>query len=113
MNFKNKLRKELKWGDDRKRLDFVICFDNAEELISRSQYEFQRLMKILTESCPHLKIVITSNRPLDYKLNIVSFVSRFISGLRTNQAAELFLEILEKNRYELRPDDIRELILLE
>ena len=71
--------------------------DNAEEMIIQYQEKFQKLLKNLTERCPNLKFVITSNKPMDQSHKIIHYQSRFISDLKSNQAAELFLEVLQKN----------------
>ena len=55
----------------RKKMDFLICFDNAEELISHCERDFQLFLKEITDSCPRLKIVITTNKPLDLTFAIV------------------------------------------
>ena len=55
----------------RKKMDFLICFDNAEELINHCETDFQLFLKEITDSCPRLKIVITTNKPLDLTLAIV------------------------------------------
>ena len=61
------------------------------------------------EECQRLKIVITSNKPLAYKNNL-PLSNRFISGLKPRNSAELFIETLEKNHYNLTPEDILDLI---
>ena len=100
-NFKGKLKKEKKQLEDGK-LDFLICFDNAEDLIENNQEQFQSLLQELTENCPTLKIVITSNKPLQPNSNLKVHQS-FISGLKSKRAVELFLDILDRNRLQVSP----------
>ena len=69
INFKGLLRKEKKL-DSSKETQFIICFDDAEELITKSQIKFYELVRDLTENCPNLKILITSNKPLSIKLKL-------------------------------------------
>ena len=45
--------------------DFLICFDNAEELIIHLQNVFHDLLKKLTDDCPKLRIIVTSNKGLN------------------------------------------------
>ena len=55
----------------RKKMDFLICFDNAEELISHCERDFQLFLKEITDSCPRLKIVITTNKLINPELSSI------------------------------------------
>lgn len=111
-NFEGKVKKNMSYSST-KKLGFLICFDNAEELIEHCEYDFQLLLKELTDSCPLLKIVITSNKPLDQEFNLVQPMSRYFSSLKPMQATELFIEILRKNKKIVKGRDVFDLILAE
>ena len=65
VNFRGKLKKDMSKHQGKDKLQFIVCLDNAEEMIIQSEDKFQKLLKNLTERCRNLKFVITSNKPLD------------------------------------------------
>ena len=70
-------------------------------------------LKELTDQCPLLKVVLTSNKPLDPEFNLIQTTSRYFSSLKPMQAAELFIEILRQNKKIIKGKDVYDLILAE
>ena len=76
--------------------EFLICFDNAEEIINREQNKFQLLLKKMLEYCPQLRLIITSNKPLNEMGNMIHPINQYVSELSTLQSVALFFETLDK-----------------
>ena len=108
--YTQKLKKHLgPRGKQQKR--FLICFDNAEEIITAKEYDFQTLLKNLTEECPGLKIVITSNKGLNQMSNQVHPVVEYCQQFSRAQSVDLFIDTLEKNGRHVSADEVFDLLL--
>ena len=60
-----KMKKQENIGSQTKK--FLLCFDNAEDLITHKLEEFKMLLARLTDDCPNLSIIITSNKGMGQK----------------------------------------------
>lgn len=91
---------------------FLVCLDNAEELIEYKQSEFKQLLKKLLNSCPYLQILITSRKHLLKIDDNIDTDPLFIPELKGNKPVELFLKRTEKLR-QISIQEIIEIIKLD
>jgi hypothetical protein len=87
---------------------FLVCFDNAEDLIDAKKEEFRSLIKKLLNNCHHLQIIITSQKHLNKIDDSIENDLLFIPELKGSKPVELFLAKAE--RY--RPIPIEEIVSL-
>ena len=89
---------------------FILCLDNAEDLINENRDEFRGLIMRLVNSCENLTIIIISSRPIgviNEPLNVLP-ETIFLDQLKPNQAVELFID---KSK-EIYVEEIIDLILV-
>jgi hypothetical protein len=77
---------------------YLICFDNAEDLIDARRDEFRHLLKKLLSNCPHLQIIITSRKHLNKIDDALETDLLFIPELKGDKSVQLFLHKAEKHR---------------
>jgi len=92
---------------------FLVCLDNAEDLIEVKREEFKTVLKRLLNSCPYLQIIITSRRHL-LKLDdeCIDPDPLFIPQLKGTKPVELFLLKAEKHR-SITTEEIVDLIQMD
>ena len=91
---------------------FLVCFDNAEELIIHRQSEFQEILAELYDQCPTLSIIITSNKHLYGIQGMPSPIFRqYLKNLRSKPSVELFMHEVQKAQALIYNNDIVDLII--
>ena len=106
-----KFQKQVKKSNLSKDQKFLICLDNVEDLITHKSADFQKLLKDLTEECPRLKIILTSNRGLNTALNLVHPIVKYCHHIKISNSVELFLDTLRKNGRIIQPREVIDLII--
>ena len=97
--FNNKQEEKLKKmkhvtqdGNQKEHL-FLLCLDNVEEIISNDKDEFTKFLGELYDSCPRIRIIVTSFRDIGRLPNEINGPKvYFLRQLRSHSAVELFLD---------------------
>ena len=73
---------------------FLMCLDNANQLIEHDRSEFFYFLATLYDDCPNLRLIVTSDRWIDFGLlpNKVTIKPYLLRPLKDSQSVELFLD---------------------
>ena len=79
-------------GLNKKQQLFLLCLDNAEEVILNDNEEFASALAQLYDECPNLHVIVTSIRDIGRLPNEIDPKPCIVRQLRSQSAVELFLE---------------------
>ena len=71
---------------------FLLCLDNAEEIILNENSEFKQVLYDLFEYCPNLYIIVTSSKNIGPLPNDLPPTTQFLHSLKAELAVEIFLD---------------------
>lgn len=91
---------------------YLLCFDNAEDLIDTRKDEFRSMIKKLLSSCPYLQIIITSRQHIPKIEDSIETDLMFIPPLKGDKPVQLFLQKSAKNR-QVTIEEVVEIIKME
>ena len=87
----------------------MLCFDNAEELISSKNDEFKLLLGRLTDDCPQLSVIITSNKGIKKDHQLAALKTIFLEQMHHISAVNLFLDASSHDGFDVK--ELADLIL--
>lgn len=71
---------------------FLLCLDNANNLIKYDREELASFLASLYDNCPNLRIIVTADRSFGRLPNNVNVKPYLLRPLRENETVRLFLE---------------------
>ena len=80
-----KKKKPRSVGSETKQL-FLLCLDNAEEIILNDKDEFTKFLAYLYDNCPNIRIIVTSYRDIGRLPNGTNPLPFFLRQLRSQSA---------------------------
>ena len=112
-----KFKTEVKYKDRNlhaniKTKKFLLCFDNAEDLIEVEKKEFKHFVLKLIHSCTNLQVIITSRKHLCQSTDNIDTYPMFIPALKGTKPVELFLNRVERHRH-ITTDEVVEIIKMD
>ena len=71
---------------------WLLCLDNAEEIIENDNREFLTFLSELFDHCPAVNMIVTSIKDIGRLPNQINPKPFFLRQLRSHSAVELFLQ---------------------
>ena len=93
MHHEYKTKKELNKGASKNKDQlFLICLDNACQVIEHVKEEFLHFLAHLYDECKNLRVIVTSNRDIGALPNNYHPKPFLLKKLKDSKAVELFLD---------------------
>ena len=94
------------------KLNFVLCFDNVEELITNEGEKFRKFLAVILNDCPNLRIVVTSSKALTGpNTGVIPNGIQTEQQILKNLSAKNSVNLFTQHSGEIYADDIYQLIL--
>jgi len=87
---------------------FLLCIDNAEEIIEHDGKRFKQLVARIINECTNLSIIITSRKNLGPMDDCIQSSIHVLHALKPQYSVEFFLE-----QTDIEAEEILELIKLD
>lgn len=91
--------KNFKKGKETK---FMVCFDNAEEIITQDRSHFKNFVTLILQSCPLVSFMVTTLKPIGEIPDWNQIYFELVPSLKTKEAVQLFVD----NAADIFPEEI-------
>ena len=80
----------------------MVCFDNAEEIITHDRINFKNFVTLILQSCPLVSFMVTTLKPIGEIPDWNSIYFELVPSLKNKEAVQLFVD----NAADIFPEEI-------